>query len=134
MNVTFWAALLFGISIAFALLGTVTPLNKYLNNGYVDANGNPDITLMFTDMINQALTWNNAFFVGAFAIGALASGLNLLAILPLGALIMFMNLAVFPIGVIRDSGLPPEVTSLLTVFITTTEIIIVFSLVRGNFN
>lgn len=137
MNVTYWIALLFGISLAMWLLGMQSGagdiMAKYSAGQYFAADGaSLDVVKMIGDVLSHMLNWNNAIFFLAFAGGALVGGLNLLVLLPLGALILIMNFAIFPTSYIQGSGLPLEVSAPLMAFFTITELMIVFSLMRGS--
>lgn len=139
MNFSFWVAFLFGITIVFYFLGGQTQLSiaiqKYSSDATIGQNGmieNGQIEAIIKGFVDSVLSWNT-LFVGTALIAAVAMGFNLLALIPLGATILILNYAVFPTEFISTSGFPPEIKIPLMLFFTLTEIMIIFSLVRGSF-
>lgn len=137
MNVTYWIAFLFAMSFVMYALGMQSGageiMAKYNAGQYMAADGaSLDVMKMLSDVVNHLVSWNNSIFFIVFAGGALVGGLNLLVLLPLGALILMMNFAIFPTNYISGSGLPLEISTPLIAFFTLTELMIVFSLMRGS--
>lgn len=142
MNVTFWVALLFGISVSLYLLGgesqMTSALDKYTSDPTLKEGGTlatgTDVGPIFNGFINSILQWNTWLIIIAIGAGAIM-GLNLLALIPLGAVMIILNYAVFPLSFVTESlsGLP-EVQTIVTLFFTLTELMIIFSLIRGSFH
>ena len=129
---------MFGLSIGMYLTGFTSGagimMEKYGNNAYHDpVTGDLSLSLILDDIAANVLSWNGLLVFGAVSIGALASGLNLLALIPLGAIMLVINFLFIPVQTIREMGLPPEVTNIMVAFFVLAEIITIFMLIRGNF-
>jgi hypothetical protein len=136
MNITFWVALLFGITLSLYFLGGQshfqTALSKYSGDPTMASMGSNDANAIFRGFIDSILSWNTALVVGSLAMAAVM-GFNLLALIPLGAIMLVLNYMIFPLDFISKAGFPSEISIPITLFFTLTEVMIVFSLIRGSF-
>jgi len=128
MNTYLWVALLFGMTVTLYLMGyqpiLFDGLNKYQNADYA---GIPTV------ITSYILTWDGLTSIGAsFVTGFILSGGNLAAVVPFVLASLILNLVVFPTSYITASGLPPEITLMITVFFTVTTFMVVMSFIRGN--
>ena len=136
MNTYFLIWIFAGIAIAGFLFGGMLGTNSSVGdqmNKYTSL----DITnaKSFSDLFIQSLeSWAGVMAVGGAAVIltlGLATGLNLLAILPFALFWMILNLIIFPLGYL-DFIQPAELQTVIKAVIFLAELLVFIAFVRSG--
>jgi hypothetical protein len=126
MNTYFAVILLFSISMTLYLLGFNSAFFELM-----DKYGGLNIDSMPAMMADYIFKWGGWLTVGlAVTVGALLSGLNFIALIPLALGYIMVDLMTFPAELIDI--LPSPLNFLLTIFFRLLQFILFISFVRSG--
>lgn len=136
MNIYFLVWIFAGMAIAGFLFGGVLGINSVVGdniNKYtaLDITNAHAVSKLFIDSLT---TWAGMMAVGGAAVIltlGLATGLNLLAVLPFALLWMILNLIILPLNFI-DAIMPIELRTIITAVIFLAELMVFISFLRSG--
>lgn len=126
LNTYYYAIFLFCATFTMFALG-YTPLlfsslEKYQTLDYeID---------FFSLIVDYLTSWEGLLVGGATVVTLIATGFNLIVIVPFVLLSVILNLLVFPITSINAGGLPPEVALVIGITLNLFTFLVIISFVR----
>lgn len=135
MNTYFIIALIFGMTIAFYLVGyqplLFSAMSKYCASAETCSIDSGFVSYLFNSLVAYIFDWQNALtLILAFSTLALLGGLNLIAIVPFALAFILLDLVIFPTGVILESGLPAPIPLLILMFFKLASVLAIISFIR----